>query len=119
MTSKSPLQKARKWLAAGKYPKIISLLEPLVLEYRESFDFFFLLGTACLYVEDIGGAEAYYIEFKTIIKMRLITDKMTTRFLEQKFPKEKRISEEEKRKAVEDWKKNLLKRQKLMIYPMP
>ena len=58
-------------------------------------------------------------EFKTIIKMRLITDKMTTRFLEQKFPKEKRISEKEKRKAVEDWKKNLLKRQKLMIYPMP
>ena len=58
-------------------------------------------------------------EFKTIIKMRLITDKMTTRFLEQKFPKEKQISEKEKRKAVEDWKKNLLKRQKLMIYPMP
>ncbi|MBO7126174.1 hypothetical protein J6W78_01360 [bacterium] len=58
-------------------------------------------------------------EFKTIIKMRLITDKMTTRFLEQKFPKEKRISEEEKRKAVEDWKKNLLKRQKLMIFSMP
>ena len=58
-------------------------------------------------------------EFKTIIKMRLITDKMTTRFLEQKLPKEKQISEKEKRKAVEDWKKNLLKRQKLMIYPMP
>ena len=58
-------------------------------------------------------------EFKTIIKMRLITDKMTTRFLEQKFPTEKRISEEEKRKAVEDWKKNLLKRQKLMIFSMP
>lgn len=58
-------------------------------------------------------------EFKTIIKMRLITDKMTTRFLEQKFPKEKRVSEEEKRKAVDDWKKNLLKRQKLMIYSMP
>lgn len=58
-------------------------------------------------------------EFKTIIKMRLITDKMTERFLEQKFPKGKNISAEEKRKAVEDWKKNLLKRQKLMIYPMP
>ena len=58
-------------------------------------------------------------EFKTIIKMRLITDKMTNRFLEQKFPKEKHISEGEKRKAVEDWKKNLLKRQKLMIYPIP
>ena len=58
-------------------------------------------------------------EFKTIIKMRLITDKMTTSFIEQKFPKERRISEEEKRKAVDDWKKNLLKRQKLMIYQMP
>ncbi|MBR4531558.1 hypothetical protein IKO70_04020 [bacterium] len=58
-------------------------------------------------------------EFKTIIKMRLITDKMTNRFLEQKFPKGKRISEEEKRKAVDDWKKNLLKRQKLMIFSMP
>ena len=58
-------------------------------------------------------------EFKTIIKMRLITDKMTERFLEQKFPKEKHVSEEEKRKAVEDWKKNLLKRQKLTIYSIP
>ncbi|MCR4940843.1 MAG: tetratricopeptide repeat protein [Treponemataceae bacterium] len=68
MASKSPLQKARKYFNAGKYPKVISLLEPLVLEYRESFDFFFLLGTACLYVEDIGGAEAYY---KTARRIRV------------------------------------------------
>ena len=60
MARKSPLQRAHKYLSAGKYPKVISLLEPLVLEYKESFDFFFVLGTACLYVEDIGGAEAYY-----------------------------------------------------------
>lgn len=60
MASKSPLQRARKLFRARKYPKVISLLEPLVLEYKESFDFFFLLGTACLYLEDIGGAEAYY-----------------------------------------------------------
>lgn len=60
MSSRSPLYKARKLLRAGKYPKVISLLEPIVLEYRESFDYFYLLGTACLYVEDIGGAEAYY-----------------------------------------------------------
>ena len=58
-------------------------------------------------------------EFKTIIKMRLITDKMTERFLEQKFPHGRRVSEEEKRKALEDWQKNLLKRQKLMIYSIP
>ncbi|MCR4714505.1 MAG: tetratricopeptide repeat protein [Treponemataceae bacterium] len=67
MMRKTPLQKARKLLSAGKYPKVISLLEPLVLEYRESFDFFYLLGTACLYVEDIGGAEAYY---KTARRLR-------------------------------------------------
>ncbi len=69
--------------------------------------------------EFIKKYELTEFEFKTIIKMRLITDKMTTRFLEQKFPKGKQISEEEKKKAVEDWKNNLLKRQKLMIYPMP
>lgn len=59
------------------------------------------------------------LEFKTIIKMRLITDKMTNRFIDQKFPKGKQISAEEKKKAVEDWRKNLLKRQKLMLYSMP
>ena len=60
MARKSPLQKAHKYLRARNYSKVISLLEPLVLEYKESFDFFFVLGTACLYVEDIGGADAYY-----------------------------------------------------------
>ena len=59
------------------------------------------------------------LEFKTIIKMRLITDKMTERFIEQKFPKGKNASAEEKKKALEDWRKNLLKRQKLMMYSMP
>ena len=68
MAPKSPLLKARRLFNAGKYPKVISLLEPLVVEYRESFDFFFLLGTACLYVEDIGGAEAYY---KTARRIRV------------------------------------------------
>ena len=59
------------------------------------------------------------LEFKTIIKMRLITDKMTERFIEQKFPKGKNASAEEKKKALEDWRKNLLKRQKVMMYSMP
>ena len=59
------------------------------------------------------------LEFKTIIKMRLITDKMTERFIEQKFPKGKNASAEEKKKALDDWRKNLLKRQKLMMYSMP
>lgn len=59
------------------------------------------------------------LEFKTIIKMRLITDKMTKRFIDQKFPKGKQASEEDKKKALEDWQKNLLKRQKVMLYSMP
>jgi len=59
------------------------------------------------------------LEFKTIIKMRLITDKMTNRFIEQKFPKGKNPSAEDKRKALEDWQKNLLKRQKITEYEMP
>ena len=66
MTFKSPLQKARKLLRAGKFPKVISLLEPLVPEYRNSFDYFYLLGTACLYVEDIGGAETYYKKARSL-----------------------------------------------------
>ena len=58
-------------------------------------------------------------EFKTIIKMRLLTDKMTERFLDQKFPHGRKVSDEEKKKALEDWKKNLMKRQKIMKYSMP
>ena len=58
-------------------------------------------------------------EFKTIIKMRLLTDKMTESFLEEKFPHGRKVSDEEKRKALEDWKKNLMKRQKIMKYSMP
>ena len=59
------------------------------------------------------------LEFNTIIKMRLITDKMTERFIEQKFPNGKQASAEDKKKVLEDWRKNLLKRQKLMLYSMP
>ena len=58
-------------------------------------------------------------EFKTIIKMRLLTDKMTERFLDQKFPHGRKVSDEEKKKALEDWKKNLMTRQKRMKYSMP
>ncbi len=58
-------------------------------------------------------------EFKTIIKMRLITDKMTTNFIEQKFPNGNKHSKEDEKKVIEDWENNLLKRQKVIIYSMP
>lgn len=56
----NPLKTAKKLLRARKFPKVIALLEPLVIEYRDSFSFHYLLGTACLYVGDNGGADAYF-----------------------------------------------------------
>jgi hypothetical protein len=58
------------------------------------------------------------LEFNTMIKIRLTADKMTELFLEKKF-KEKTPSKEEKQKAVVEWQKNLLKKQKLVLYSIP
>jgi len=58
------------------------------------------------------------LEFTTMIKMRLLADKMTARFLKKRF-KNKTPNEEQKKKAVEDWQKNLLKKQKLVLYSIP
>ncbi len=58
------------------------------------------------------------LEFKTLIKMRLLADKMTDRFLEKRFRK-KTPTKEEKKKAIEDWQKNLFKKQKLVLYSIP
>lgn len=60
MGGQNPLRVAGKLLRARKFPKVIALLEPLVIEYRDSFTFHYILGTACLYVGDNGGAEAYF-----------------------------------------------------------
>lgn len=60
MGNQNPLKVAQKLLKARKFPKVIALLEPLVIEYRDNFKFYFILGTACLYVGDAGGAESYY-----------------------------------------------------------
>ncbi len=54
------LEKANRLLSARRFPAVVSLLEPLIMDYKESFQFFYLLGTACLYLGDIGGAELYY-----------------------------------------------------------
>ncbi|MCM1321114.1 MAG: tetratricopeptide repeat protein [Bacteroides sp.] len=54
------LDKAEWELNLRHFSKVLSLLEPRVMEYRESFRFFYTLGVACLYVGDIGGAESYF-----------------------------------------------------------
>ena len=58
------------------------------------------------------------LEFTTMIKMRLLADKMTVRFLKKRF-KNKTPNDQQKKKAVEDWQKNLLKKQKLVLYSIP
>ncbi len=60
MSKKTPLQQAERLLRARKYSQCISLLEPRILEYKDTFRFFYLLGSACMYVGDIGGAELYF-----------------------------------------------------------
>ncbi len=56
----TPLEKAKKLLSARRFPAVVELLEPLIMDYSDSFQFYYMLGTACLYLGDIGGAELYY-----------------------------------------------------------
>lgn len=60
--AKNALDKARKYLRERKFSDVITLLEPLILEedYKYSFQFYYLLGVACLYQGDIGGAETWF-----------------------------------------------------------
>jgi tetratricopeptide (TPR) repeat protein len=66
MAAYSVLHRARKLLNARRFPKVIAELEPQLFEFRqlgdspEVFEYYYLLGTACLYSGDIGGADTYY-----------------------------------------------------------
>ncbi len=60
MAKKNPLVQAERLLRARHYSQCISLLEPLILEYRDTFRFYYLLGVAYMYVGDLGGAELYF-----------------------------------------------------------
>ena len=43
-----------------KFFKVITLLEPHEDDYRHSVDFYYYLGTACLYQDDRAGAKSYF-----------------------------------------------------------
>ena len=58
--AKSVLDTARKYLQNKKFSEVIKLLEPRVLEYRDSFQFYYILGVACLYQGDVAGSETYF-----------------------------------------------------------
>lgn len=53
------LGEARRLFRARKFPDVIRVLEPEVFRYRESFDYFYLLGFSCLQTGDLGGAFSY------------------------------------------------------------
>jgi hypothetical protein len=53
------LGEARKLFRARRFADVIRLLEPEVFRYRENFDYFKVLGLACLHTGDFGGAFSY------------------------------------------------------------
>jgi tetratricopeptide (TPR) repeat protein len=53
------LADARRLFRARRFPEVIRLLEPEVFRFRESADYFLMLGTACLHSGDLGGATSY------------------------------------------------------------
>lgn len=57
---KNPLDEAERLYGRRRWAELIGLLEPLSPMYRDHKRFCFLLATAYLYREDIGGAYSYY-----------------------------------------------------------
>jgi hypothetical protein len=53
------LARCERLLRARKFPHVIATLEPQVFLYRDNADFYRILGTACLYAGDFGGASSY------------------------------------------------------------
>lgn len=53
------LKKADRFFKQQKFSVVIRLLEPVVMQYRSSFEFYYLLGASCLYTGDLGGAHDY------------------------------------------------------------
>jgi tetratricopeptide (TPR) repeat protein len=54
------LTRAVRVLWRGKYGDVITLLEPEVVRYHDSFNYYYILGSACLRAGDLGGAFTYY-----------------------------------------------------------
>jgi hypothetical protein len=54
------LTKAIRLLRRGKYGDTIQTLESEVVRYHDSFRYYYILGIACLYAKDFGGAFTYF-----------------------------------------------------------
>ncbi|UTC66370.1 MULTISPECIES: M48 family metallopeptidase [unclassified Treponema] len=62
----SIVDQGKKLLGKKKYNDVISLLEPHVLEYRDSFAFHFYLGLSFLHIGDVQGAMVYFTRARQI-----------------------------------------------------
>jgi tetratricopeptide (TPR) repeat protein len=56
----SLLTRAVRALWRGKHGEAIAMLEPEVVRYYDSFNYYYILGSACLRSGDLGGAFTYY-----------------------------------------------------------
>ncbi len=63
------LERAKRAFYRGRYNDVLTILEPNVLQYRDSFQFYYFLALACLHTGDIGGAQSYFQRARQI-KMR-------------------------------------------------
>ena len=53
------LSKAEKQFRKRNFAETIRLLEPQVYRFRDNFDFYVLLGSACFHTGDVAGAYSY------------------------------------------------------------
>ncbi|MBE6344285.1 MAG: tetratricopeptide repeat protein [Spirochaetaceae bacterium] len=66
MHSQNVLKKAKKLLNSRKFSEVIMLLQGCESDYSYSVDYYYLFGTACMYLGDIGGASKKFNEARKI-----------------------------------------------------
>lgn len=62
----SLLEQAKKYFAKKNYTEVISLLQPHILEYKDSFDYHLYLGLSYMYTGEIAFALDYFSGAKKI-----------------------------------------------------
>jgi tetratricopeptide (TPR) repeat protein len=59
MAKAKSLQDIKRLFLRKKYAEVVRLLEPEIYRFRESYQYYSLLGLSCLYLQDGGGAFSY------------------------------------------------------------
>ncbi|MGL4981364.1 MAG: tetratricopeptide repeat protein [Treponemataceae bacterium] len=57
--SNNVLQKAHKLFTQKKFSAVLSMLEPKIIDFRDSAEYFYLLAVSCMYMGDLGGTQSY------------------------------------------------------------